>query len=53
MSPASFMKDEHLGLRVPLSDRFRFCESLLICSVGIAADIMVEVATIAVDDEYD
>jgi len=51
--PTSFMKDEHLGLRVPLGDRFRFCESLLICSAGIAAGIMIEVATIAVDDAYD
>src|SRR4030067_3753593 len=53
MPPAFFMKDEPLCLRVPLCDRFRFGESLLICSVGIAADIVVEVATVAVDDEYD
>ena len=53
MPPAFFMKDEHLCLRVPLCDCYRFCESLLICSVGIAADIMVEVAAVAVDDEYD
>jgi hypothetical protein len=51
--PASFMKDEHLGLRVPLGHRFHFCESLLICSVCIAAGIMIEVATITVNNAYD
>ena len=51
--PTSFMKDEHLGLRVLPRDRFRFCECLLICSVRIAADIMIEIATVAVDDAYD
>jgi len=53
MSPAFFMKDEHLCLRVPLRDRFRFCQSLHICSVLIAAGIMIEVATVSVDDTYD
>jgi hypothetical protein len=47
------MKDEHLRLRVPFRDRFGSRESFFICSVRIAAGIMIEVATIAVDDTYD
>jgi len=53
VSPVSFMKDEHLCLRVPFRDPFRSRQSLFICSVRITAGIMIEVATIAVDDAYD
>jgi hypothetical protein len=51
--PVSFMKDEHLCLRVPFRDPFGSRQSFFICSVRIASGIMIEVATIAVDDAYD
>jgi hypothetical protein len=51
--PVSFMKDEHLCLRVPFRDPFRSRQSFFIRSVGIAAAIMIDVATIAMDDAYD
>jgi hypothetical protein len=47
------MKDEHLGPRILLRDRFRSCERLFIRSVLNAEGIVIEVVAIAVDDAYD
>jgi len=51
--PASLVEDENLRFRVPLRKRFGSRESFFICSVRIAAGIVIEVATIAVDDTND
>ncbi len=48
----SFVKDEHLGLRISLRHPCCSNESLLVCSVRIAAGVVIEVVTVAVDDEY-
>ena len=50
--PASFVKDEHLGLRISLRHPCCFSESLLVCSVRIALGIVIEVVAIAMDNEY-
>jgi hypothetical protein len=51
--PASLVKYEHLCFRVPLRNRFGSRERFFICSVRIAAGIMIWVVTIAVDDTND
>ena len=53
MPPTSFMKDEHLDLRVLLRDRFHSYESFFVRSVLIAVGIVIEVVTVAMDDAYD
>jgi hypothetical protein len=50
--PGSFVKDKHLGLRISHRDHCCSNESLLVCSVRIAAGVVIEVVTVAVDDEY-
>ena len=48
--PVSFVKNEHFGLRILRGYHFYSSESLLVRSVRIAAGIVKEIITIAVDD---
>ena len=51
--PRYLVEDEHLGAGVPQGDLFRFCKRLFIRLVLGAAGVVVEVFTVAVDDEHD
>jgi len=53
MPSAFFVKNEYLGLRVPLRDLYRPRESLFVRPVFIAVRIVKEVAAVTVDNAYD
>ena len=48
----SFVKDEHLGLRISRRHSQSANESVLVCSVLMAAGVVIEVVTVSMDDEY-
>jgi hypothetical protein len=53
MPPAFLVKDEHLGLGIPLCHPSSTGESFLICPIFLALAIVKEIAAIAVNKEYD
>ena len=50
--PGSLVKDEHLGLRILHCHPYCSSDSLLVCSARITVGLVIEVVTVAVDDEY-